>query len=65
MADKSPWLQEVEEDATRIQTKRFNDYFEEQQYLKEKKEAEAEKSFGKRMAELKASKSSKVKEGDK
>ena len=37
---KSKWLQEVEDDAIRIQTKRFNDYFEEQQYQKEKKEAE-------------------------
>lgn len=33
---KSAWLQEVEDDATRITQKRFNDYFEELQYKKEK-----------------------------
>lgn len=29
---KSPWLQEVEDDATYIATKRFNEYFAEQEY---------------------------------
>lgn len=36
---KSPWLQEVEDDATHIQTKRFNDYFADQQYKAEKAKA--------------------------
>ena len=40
---KSKHLQEVEDDAVRIQTRRFNDYFEEQQYQKAKLE-EAEPS---------------------
>jgi len=39
---KSAWLQEVEDDATRIATKRFNDYFEEQEY-KASKAKEASK----------------------
>jgi len=34
---QSAWLREVEEDAMRITNKRFNDYFEEQQYQNEKK----------------------------
>lgn len=33
---KSKWLQEVEDDANRIATKRFKDYFEELEYQKEK-----------------------------
>lgn len=37
---KSTWLQEVEDDATRIQTRRFNEYFEDQQYQKEKAKQE-------------------------
>ena len=42
---KSKHLQEVEDDAVRIQTRRFNDYFEEQQYQKAKlEEAEPAKS---------------------
>ena len=40
---KSQHLQEVEDDAVRIQTRRFNDYLEEQQYQKAKLE-EAEPS---------------------
>lgn len=35
---KSAWLQEVEDDAVRIQNRRFNEFFEEQQYQKEKAE---------------------------
>jgi hypothetical protein len=35
---KSRWLQEVEDDAIRIQNRRFNEYFDEQQYQKEKAE---------------------------
>jgi len=35
---KSKHLQEVEDDAVRIQTRRFNDYLEEQQYQKAKLE---------------------------
>jgi hypothetical protein len=38
MSTKSAWLQEVEDDATRIAEKRFKDFFEEQQYQKEKLE---------------------------
>ena len=53
-------LIEVEEDAARIQEKRFNDFFEEQQYLKQKAEQKA-KSFSERMTEAKAAK----KKGDK
>lgn len=37
---KSTWLQEVEDDAIRIQTKRFADHFEEAEYQKSKHEAE-------------------------
>lgn len=29
---KSKWLQEVEDDAVRIQTKRFDEFFEDQAY---------------------------------
>ena len=50
---KSRWLQEVEDDAIRIQNRRFNEYFDEQQYQKEKAE---QKSFPERMAEAKAAK---------
>ena len=35
---KSKHLQEVEDDAVRIQTRRFNEYLEEQQYQKAKLE---------------------------
>lgn len=35
---KSAWLQEVEDDAVRIQNRRFNEFFEEKQYQKEKAE---------------------------
>lgn len=33
---KSPWLQEVEDDAVRIQTRRFNEYFEDQKFEADK-----------------------------
>lgn len=51
---KSRWLQEVEDDATRIANKRFADYFEEQQYQNEKIEEQKAKSFPERMAAAKA-----------
>lgn len=35
---KSKWLQEVEDDATRITQRRFDAYFDEQQYQKAKVE---------------------------
>jgi hypothetical protein len=47
---KSKWLQEVEDDAIRIQTKRFKDQLEEMAYQKSKQEAakqEAEDKKGK------------------
>ena len=59
---KSQWLQEVEDDAIRIQNKRFADYFEEQQYQNEKLAEQKAKSFPERMAEAKAVKKEK---GDK
>ena len=58
---KSRWLQEVEDDATRIANKRFADYFEEQQYQNEKLAEQEAKSFPQRMAKAKAAK----KKGDK
>ncbi len=41
---KSKWLQEVEDDAIRIQTKRFRDQEEERQYKIAKAEAEKPKA---------------------
>jgi hypothetical protein len=45
MATKSAWLQEVEEDATRITKRRIQDFKEEQEIRKEK----AAKELGKKV----------------
>lgn len=49
---KSKWLQEVEEDAQRIQTRRFKEHFEELEYQKEKK-AKAQADADKKVKEAK------------
>lgn len=49
---KSKWLQEVEDDAIRIQNRRFKEHFEELEYQKEKK-AKAQADADKKVKEAK------------